>query len=74
MTSFAFILGCIPLWVATGAGSASRRILGTVVVAGMLAATTMATFLLPMLFVSVERLVRRRPAQSTGLVPDEGLS
>src|ERR1043165_1957191 len=40
MTSFAFILGCVPLWLATGAGAASRQILGTVVVAGMLAATT----------------------------------
>jgi len=74
MTSFAFILGCVPLWVATGAGAASRRILGTVVVAGMLAATVIATFLLPMLFVGVERIMRRRPARSTGLVADEGLS
>ena len=39
MTSFAFILGCVPLWIATGAGAASRRILGTVVIVGMLAAT-----------------------------------
>jgi hydrophobic/amphiphilic exporter-1 (mainly G- bacteria), HAE1 family len=76
MTSFAFILGCVPLWMATGAGAASRRILGTVVVAGMLAATVIATFLLPMLFVGVERIMRRRPARSTdaGLVADEGLS
>ena len=39
MTSFAFILGCVPLWIAAGSGAASRRILGTVVVSGMLAAT-----------------------------------
>ena len=38
MTSFAFIFGCIPLWIATGAGGVSRRILGTVVIGGMLAA------------------------------------
>ena len=73
MTSFAFILGCVPLWIATGAGASSRRILGTVVVAGMLAATMIATFLLPVLFVGVERLVRR-PERSTDLVADEGLS
>src|SRR5262249_31250747 len=48
MTSFAFILGCVPLWLATGSGAASRRILGTVVVSGMLAATLIATFLVPL--------------------------
>ena len=42
MTSFAFILGCVPLWMADGSGAASRRILGTVVVTGMLAATAIA--------------------------------
>jgi HAE1 family hydrophobic/amphiphilic exporter-1 len=58
MTSFAFILGCVPLWLASGAGAASRRILGTVVVAGMLAATLLAIFLIPVLYVIVERLAR----------------
>ncbi|MGZ6989429.1 MAG: efflux RND transporter permease subunit, partial [Thermoanaerobaculia bacterium] len=43
------------LWIAQGAGAASRRILGTVVVAGMLAATCLAIFLIPVLFVVVER-------------------
>jgi len=56
MTSFAFILGCVPLWVATGAGAAARKILGTVVVSGMLAATLLAIFLIPVLYVVVERL------------------
>jgi HAE1 family hydrophobic/amphiphilic exporter-1 len=56
MTSFAFILGCVPLWIATGAGAAARRILGTVVVSGMLAATGLAIFLIPVLYVVVERL------------------
>jgi HAE1 family hydrophobic/amphiphilic exporter-1 len=56
MTSFAFILGCVPLWFASGAGAASRRILGTVVVAGMLTATLLAIFLIPVLYVIVERL------------------
>jgi HAE1 family hydrophobic/amphiphilic exporter-1 len=55
MTSFAFILGCVPLWGATGAGSAARQILGTTVIAGMVAATCLAIFLIPALFVMVER-------------------
>jgi HAE1 family hydrophobic/amphiphilic exporter-1 len=59
MTSFAFILGCVPLWVATGAGAAARRILGTVVITGMLAATLIAVFLIPLLFVLFERLAMR---------------
>ena len=65
MTSFAFIFGCLPLWIASGAGAASRRILGTVVISGMLAATLIAVFLIPMLFVLVERLGSRRTAHST---------
>jgi multidrug efflux pump subunit AcrB len=56
MTSFAFILGCVPLWLASGAGAAARRILGTVVVSGMLAATLLAIFLIPVLYVVVERI------------------
>ena len=60
MTSFAFIFGCIPLWVATGAGAAARRMLGTAVVSGMLAATLLGIFFIPALFVIVERLAGRR--------------
>jgi hydrophobe/amphiphile efflux-1 (HAE1) family protein len=74
MTSFAFILGCVPLWFASGAGAAARRILGTVVVTGMLAATLIAIFIIPLLFVLVERLSTRRsraPRRSTGLVAGE---
>src|SRR5262245_30546157 len=56
MTSFAFILGCAPLWVASGAGAAGRRILGTVVIVGMLAATLIAIFIIPVTFYVVERL------------------
>ena len=55
MTSFAFILGCVPLWTASGAGAISRKILGTVVIAGMAAATGIAIFIIPALFVLVER-------------------
>jgi HAE1 family hydrophobic/amphiphilic exporter-1 len=60
MTSFAFIFGCVPLWVATGAGAAARRMLGTAVVSGMLAATLLGVFLIPALFVTVERLTSRK--------------
>jgi hydrophobic/amphiphilic exporter-1 (mainly G- bacteria), HAE1 family len=56
MTSFAFILGCVPLWLAAGAGGSSRKILGTVVIMGMLAATGIAIFLVPVLFVFIEKL------------------
>jgi HAE1 family hydrophobic/amphiphilic exporter-1 len=67
MTSFAFILGCVPLWFATGAGAVGRKILGTVVVAGMLAATGIAIFIIPLLFVVIERRAgKERTAQSHG--------
>jgi HAE1 family hydrophobic/amphiphilic exporter-1 len=54
MTSFAFIMGCVPLWIASGSGASGRRILGTVVIAGMLAATSIAIFLIPSIFYLVE--------------------
>jgi HAE1 family hydrophobic/amphiphilic exporter-1 len=60
MTSFAFILGCVPLWTATGAGSVARQIMGTTVIGGMLAGTSIAIFIIPALFVIVERLAQRR--------------
>ena len=60
MTSFAFILGTVPLWLATGAGAVSRRIIGTVVIGGMLAATCIAVCLIPVTFYVVERLARSR--------------
>jgi hydrophobic/amphiphilic exporter-1 (mainly G- bacteria), HAE1 family len=56
MTSFAFILGCVPLFVATGAGSVGRQIMGTAVIGGMLAATGIAIFIIPALYVLVERV------------------
>jgi HAE1 family hydrophobic/amphiphilic exporter-1 len=59
MTSLAFILGCVPLWIATGSGGVARRILGTVVISGMLAATFIAIFFIPLAFVLVERLALR---------------
>ena len=74
MTSFAFIFGCLPLWIATGAGAASRRILGTVVISGMLAATLLAIFLIPMLYVQVERLASWRLRREAPLAPAAGPS
>jgi HAE1 family hydrophobic/amphiphilic exporter-1 len=56
MTSFAFILGCVPLWIASGSGASGRRILGTVVIVGMLADTLIASFLIPVGFYVVEKL------------------
>jgi HAE1 family hydrophobic/amphiphilic exporter-1 len=60
MTSFAFILGCVPLWRATGAGAVSRQQLGTAVIMGMLVATLIGIFLVPVLFVVIERLTKGR--------------
>src|SRR5580658_3698841 len=60
MTSFAFILGSMPLWFASGAGGVSRRILGTVVIGGMLAATCVAVCLIPVTFYVVENFASRR--------------
>lgn len=62
MTSFAFILGVLPLVLATGASSASRRSLGTTVFGGMLAATLLAVFIVPVLFLVIEEFVERRKA------------
>lgn len=59
MTSFAFIMGCVPLWMAVGSGASSRRILGTVVITGMLTATIIAVFIIPVTFYVVEKLFNR---------------
>src|SRR5579884_1702385 len=59
MTSFAFILGLFPLWNALGAGALARQVIGTVTIAGMTFATGVAIFLVPVLFVVVERLTHR---------------
>jgi len=56
MTSFAFILGCVPLWTASGAGSVARQIMGTAVIGGMLAATAIGIFFIPAIFYLVERV------------------
>jgi multidrug efflux pump subunit AcrB len=70
MTSFAFILGCVPLWTASGSGAVSRKVLGTVVIVGMLAATGIAIFIIPALFVMVEKLANRgKTEEAPGAAP-----
>jgi HAE1 family hydrophobic/amphiphilic exporter-1 len=56
MTSFAFILGCVPLWTASGAGAVARQVMGTTVIGGMLTASLLAIFLVPASFYLVEKL------------------
>jgi multidrug efflux pump subunit AcrB len=71
MTSFAFILGVVPLAIASGASSGARRSLGTAVVGGMLTATLLAIFIVPVLFFLIETLVeRRRSATGPAPVPE----
>jgi hydrophobic/amphiphilic exporter-1 (mainly G- bacteria), HAE1 family len=70
MTSFAFILGCVPLWIATGAGSVARQIMGTTVIGGMVAATGIAIFIIPALFVMVERLSKSRAGAHSAALPE----
>jgi hydrophobic/amphiphilic exporter-1 (mainly G- bacteria), HAE1 family len=71
MTSFAFILGCIPLWTASGAGAVARQVMGTTVIGGMLAATLIGVLLVPAIFYAVERISGAERKKSTGLVPAE---
>jgi hydrophobe/amphiphile efflux-1 (HAE1) family protein len=71
MTSFAFIFGVFPLVVATGASSAARRSLGTVVFGGMITATLLAVFIVPVLYVIIESYVERRaPAPGHAPAPE----
>jgi HAE1 family hydrophobic/amphiphilic exporter-1 len=59
MTSFAFILGCVPLAIASGSGAVSRQVMGTGVIGGMLTASFIAIFLIPMTFYVVQKLSHR---------------
>jgi multidrug efflux pump subunit AcrB len=72
MTSFAFILGCVPLMLASGSGAASRSTMGTGVVFGMSIATVLGLFLIPVCYVFVQRLVERggvKPVPASPSVP-----
>jgi multidrug efflux pump len=66
MTSFAFILGSLPLVTATGAGAASRHSIGVTVVGGMLTVTVLGVLMVPAFFVVVERLAERRRRSGGG--------
>jgi len=69
MTSFAFILGCVPLAKASGAGALSRQVMGFVVIGGMLAASFLAIFLIPVTFYLVEKFGGKK--QVPAAVPAE---
>src|SRR5467141_3776182 len=70
MTSFAFILGCVPLWTASGAGSVARQIMGTTVIGGMLAASALGIFFVPAGFCVVEEFSgaeRKKPSSASAI-------
>ena len=69
MTSFAFILGCVPLWTASGAGSVARQIMGTAVIGGMIAASAMGIFLVPGIFYVVEKWSGAGREPAPGIMP-----
>src|SRR5690606_38077262 len=69
MTSFAFILGVVPLATSTGAGSASQNAVGVGVLGGMLAATPLAVIFVPTFFVVILSLFKTRPKILSGHVP-----
>jgi HAE1 family hydrophobic/amphiphilic exporter-1 len=71
MTSFAFILGCVPLWTASGAGSVARQIMGTTVIGGMLAASAIGIFFIPAIFYLVEKVsfAARALGHAPGMLP-----
>jgi multidrug efflux pump len=60
MTSFAFILGCVPLAIASGSGAVARNVMGTAVIGGMVTATCIAIFIIPATFYLVEKLAHRK--------------
>jgi HAE1 family hydrophobic/amphiphilic exporter-1/multidrug efflux pump len=74
MTSFAFILGAVPLAIASGAGSTSRQVLGTTVVFGMTAATLIGIFIVPVFYVllqgAVDRFARSRSSSTAVMASD----
>jgi HAE1 family hydrophobic/amphiphilic exporter-1 len=64
MTAFAFILGVVPLMLATGAGAASRQSIGTTVFGGMLAATVLTLLMVPVFYALIERAREARETRS----------
>jgi HAE1 family hydrophobic/amphiphilic exporter-1 len=75
MTSFAFILGCVPLALSKGAGAISRQVMGMTVIGGMLAASFIAIFIIPVTFYLVEKLSHGKKAEhAQATVPVEDKS
>jgi hydrophobic/amphiphilic exporter-1 (mainly G- bacteria), HAE1 family len=70
MTALAFILGCVPLWTASGAGAVARQIMGTAVIGGMVAETFIGRFFVPAIFYVVERVSGARQ-KSPAFIPAE---
>ena len=69
MTSFAFILGSVPLWTASGAGAVARQIMGTTVIGGMLAASLIGVFFIPVIFYLVEKWSGAGTARESAVLP-----
>ncbi len=69
MTALAFILGCVPLWTASGAGSVARQIMGTAVIGGMVAETFIGRFFVPAIFYVVEKLSGAERPEALPLTP-----
>jgi len=74
MTALAFILGCVPLWTASGAGAVARQIMGTAVIGGMVAETFIGRFFVPAIFYVVEKLSGAERRKALPLVPAEAPS
>jgi HAE1 family hydrophobic/amphiphilic exporter-1 len=72
MTSFAFILGNVPLWRASGSGAVARQIIGTTVIGGMLAASAFGIFLIPPIFYLVEKWSGAAKENSLARLPQLG--
>jgi HAE1 family hydrophobic/amphiphilic exporter-1 len=76
MTALAFILGCVPLWTASGAGAIARQIMGTAVIGGMVAETFIGRFFVPAIFYVVERFSGaarlKSPALTPAVTPSQG--
>jgi HAE1 family hydrophobic/amphiphilic exporter-1 len=70
MTALAFIFGCLPLWTASGSGAVARRILGTVVIGGMLLATVIGILMVPVTFAVVEYISHRYGSRMKGTTMD----
>jgi HAE1 family hydrophobic/amphiphilic exporter-1 len=74
MTALAFIVGCVPLWIASGAGSVARQIIGTTVIGGMLAETFIGRFFVPAIFYVVEKFSGAEKRKALPLAPGEAPS